>query len=80
MSTTTVTTVTCDIDGCANKADHKGKVISVRFLTDTTDGRGVPPYISGDTLDFCRDHYQQYIDTLPLEGHGAQGNNTYTFK
>lgn len=76
----TKTTVTCDIKGCDKDADHKQKKISVRFMTETTEGRSTTPYVSGEFLDLCSDHYQHYIDTLPIEAYGAQGFNDYSFK
>jgi hypothetical protein len=75
----TRTTVYCDIKDCGKDAVHKQKTVSVRFLTETTEGRSTTPYLSGEKLDMCEEHYQQYIDSLPLTGSGAQGHNTYIF-
>jgi endo-beta-N-acetylglucosaminidase D len=77
MSTRTETI--CDIKGCAERADHKQKLVSVVFTTEQTEGRSVPPYLSGEKLDFCTKHYQQYINTLPLWAEGASGYNHYEF-
>ena len=76
----TKTTIICDIQDCGKEASHKAKRVSVRFTTEQNEGRATPPYISGEELDFCKEHYQQYIDTLPLTGEGAMGYNKYTFK
>ena len=76
----TITHIVCDIKGCQSTADHKQKVLSVRFTTEQTEGRSTVPYLSGEKLDLCKEHYQQYIDTLPLVGSGAQGYNDYEFK
>lgn len=77
MSTRTI--VSCDIQGCEKNADHKQKTISVRFTTEQTEGRSTTPYLSGEKLDLCEEHYQKYIDNLPLTGSGAMGYNEYIF-
>lgn len=77
MSTTITTT--CDIQNCAEKADHKQKTVSVVFTTEQDEGRSVPPYLEGKKLDFCEKHYQQYINTMPLRASGSMGYNHYTF-
>ncbi len=76
----THTTIVCDIKGCDKTADHKQKMVSVRFTTEQTEGRSTTPYLSGEKLDLCSVHFQKYIDRLPLVGSGAQGFNDYTFK
>jgi len=76
----TITQTLCDIKGCSKEADHKQKTLSVRFTTEQTEGRATTPYLSGEKLDLCKEHYQQYIDSLPLVGSGAQGYNEYIFK
>lgn len=75
----TKTTTLCDIKGCGEEAEHKEKTVSVRFTTEQNEGRSVPPYLDGEKLDFCKEHYQQYIDSLPLVGSGAMGYNEYVF-
>ncbi len=77
MSSTT--TITCDIKGCDKDADHKQKTVSVRFTTEQNEGRSTTPYLSGEKLDLCDEHYQKYIDTLPLVGSGAMGFNDFYF-
>lgn len=76
----TVTKTYCDIKGCELEADHKQKMVSIRFTTEQEEGRSVPPYLTGEKLDFCTDHYIQFIESLPLTGSGAQGFNEYEFK
>lgn len=76
----TITKIICDIKDCDVEAEHKQKTISVRFTTEQTEGRSTTPYLSGEKLDMCKDHYQEYIDSLPLVATGAQGYNDYTFK
>jgi len=75
----TRTEIICDIRDCGKKADHKEKTLSVRFTTEQNEGRSTPPYLSGEKLDLCAEHYQKYIDTLPLTGSGAMGYNEYIF-
>lgn len=75
----TQTTTTCDIKDCGREADHKQKTITVVFTTEQTEGRSTPPYLEGAKLDFCKEHYQQYINTAPLKAEGAQGHNKYYF-
>lgn len=78
MSTQTI--VHCDIKGCKEEASHKQKTLSVTFTTETNEGRAVTPYLSGEKLDLCEEHYQEYIDRIPLLGSGAMGFNDYTFR
>lgn len=77
MSTTTTTY--CDIKNCDIEADHKQKTVSVRYMTEITEGRSTTPYLLHETLDFCKKHYQQYVYTVPIEVYGAQGFNDYHF-
>lgn len=76
----TKTTVTCDVRGCEKEADHKNKKVSVRFITEQNEGRSTSPYLTGEDLDFCEEHYEQYVNTLPLIGSGAMGFNDYYFE
>lgn len=77
---TTITQIICDIEDCDETAAHRQKVVSVAFQTDQTEGKYTTPYLSGERLDFCEDHYQRYIDTLPVVAAGAQGYNKFKFK
>lgn len=74
------TTTFCDIQGCEKDADHHQKTVSVRFMTEQNEGRSTTPYLTGEKLDFCFEHYKQYIDSLPLQASGAMGYNEYVFK
>lgn len=75
----THTTVVCDIKGCDREAKHKAKTVSVRFTTEQNEGRAVEPYLEGSKLDFCKMHYQMYIDSIALNATGAMGYNDYYF-
>ena len=77
---TTITQIICDIEDCDKTADHKQKVVSVAFETEQTEGKYTIPYLSGEKLDFCEEHYRQYIDTLAIRATGAQGYNKFKFK
>lgn len=76
----TITKTYCDIKGCGEEAFHKQKTISIAFITEQTEGRLVDPYIEGVKLDFCKNHYQKYIECLPILGSGAQGYNEFEFR
>jgi hypothetical protein len=76
----TISMVVCDVKDCGVAAEHKQKTVSVAFTTEQTEGRTVSPYLEGQRLDFCGEHYQQYIDSLQFVATGAQGHNTFTFK
>lgn len=66
----------CDVKGCSAEAPHNIK-LPVIFHTEQTEGIPVTPYVSYETLDLCEKHF---LDTVKLNGHGAQGRNTYFFK
>lgn len=77
--------VVCDIKGCKAevKIDSSKKTavtVPVRFLTETTEGRCVEPYLKLISIDICTDCLAKLIGRLPIEGHGAQGYNEYYFK
>lgn len=76
----TVTQTICDVKGCDKDAFHKQKTVSVRFTTEQNEGRSVEPYLEGFRLDFCKVHYQMYIDSLSLNGSGAMGYNDFVFR
>ena len=76
----TVSKTYCDVKGCNLEAFHKDKTVGVVFYTEQTEGRSTTPYLTGVKLDFCKEHYQHYIDMFQFIATGAQGNNTYTFK
>lgn len=76
----TTTKIVCDIKGCDKDAAHKQKMVSVVFSTEQEEGRTVPPYLQGEKLDFCADHYQTFINLQPLRATGAQGYNEYELK
>lgn len=76
----TVTRIICDIKDCGSEAVHKQKTVSVRFNTEQNEGRSVEPYLEGEKLDFCKKHYQMYIDSLGLNASGAMGHNEYVFQ
>lgn len=80
MSTTTTTITICDIEDCGEEAFHKQKTVSVVFTTEQTEGRSVPPYLSGEKLDFCEEHYKSLIAIFPLRASGAQGFNHYELR
>ena len=75
----TITKVICDIHNCTEEAFHKQKTLSVRFMTEQNEGRSTTPYLSGEKMDMCEEHYQQYIDSLTLVAYGAQGYNEISF-
>jgi len=47
----------------------------VLFLTEQTEGRAVPAYISQTKLDVCQECLPKIVK---LQASGAMGNNTYT--
>lgn len=69
---------TCDIEGCKKNADKISATIPIKFMTEQTEGRGVKPYLSLETIDICDFHYRIIIDEnrMPV-GYGAQGHNQY---
>jgi hypothetical protein len=69
----------CDIKDCGNNADIIGDKYQVIFHTDQTEGRSVKPYLSIETIDMCFECYDKVIKGNPIHGHGAQGNNVYSF-
>lgn len=76
----TVTMIICDIKECGVAAYHVQKTVSIAFTTEQTEGRTVPKYLEGKKLDFCEEHFKQYIDSLPLTATGSQGHNEYSIK
>lgn len=70
----------CDI--CKQELDSNGKKdvkLSVIFTTEQTEGRSCTPYLSLETLDLCKHHYDNLMRGKMIFAHGAMGYNTYHF-
>lgn len=77
----TKTIVTCDVKTPEHEGVVKSMKMSIVFTTETTEGRGVTPYLTTETLDICSKCLQRIVDTRTLlTGHGAQGYNDYYFE
>lgn len=72
--------ITCDIKGCGaeNPANVK-KQIQVIFHTEQTEGRGVTPYLSNETIDICSSCLTKVLKGNYIHGSGAMGYNDYWF-
>lgn len=69
----------CDIDGCNNRTEESQFKTNVIFHTDQTEGRSTEPYFSSHVLDICLSCKNKILETKKyIQGHGAQGHNTYT--
>jgi hypothetical protein len=73
------TLIKCDIcNSLIKEYNHKSKQVRVIFTTEQTEGRGVKPYFTKETIDICKEcdkkleNYNTYITA-----HGAMGHNTY---
>lgn len=53
--------------------------IQVIFTTEQTEGRGVPNYLSDESIDMCKKCHDHVLKGNYLFGHGAQGYNNYFF-
>ena len=73
----TVTKVMCDL--CKSTKDVKKEKIPIAFTTEQTEGRSITPYLTFEQMDICTDCLQRIVLDLPLTGHGAMGNNEYTW-
>lgn len=80
MATKTTIEKTCDIQGCGSHEAVSGTSLQVIFHTEQTEGRGVKPYLTIQTLDVCEKCMEKIVEGNYVHGSGAQGVNEYYFK
>ncbi len=80
----------CDIDGCkTNDLSVKTKNVTVKFTTEQEGGTKVADpyrnvrtkraYLDKVEMDFCTNHWDEYVQRFALLAEGAQGYNKYSF-
>lgn len=71
----------CDV--CGKKIEKpKAEKARIQFIftTETTEGRGVEPYLSSGEVDICEGCIERRVSGESLFASGAQGHNTYYFQ
>lgn len=79
MATITKITTTCDIQGCGSQEAVCRTSLQVIFHTEQTEGRGVKPYLSLQSLDVCEKCMEKVLKGNYVHGSGAQGVNDFYF-